>query len=223
MRALFFLSVLLARAAFSAENPAGRAADDLSALGMKVSVTIVFDTSGSMGDRHKLDMAKQAFGWWLGNAPKQTIVKWSLWVFDPKNERGLNLVDRKPNAAEEVQARINGLTAKGRTPLGRTLQVVTRIIDGENRRALEGREDILRQVVLIFTDGEDSFLPGNKVQPIIKRLRDVGAEVFSIGYQGEGGYLARVSDKFMMVQDEKQLKSGLSEFTYFIEKAGPSQ
>ena len=43
---------------------------------------------------------------------------------------------------------------------------------------------------------------------------------FSIGYQGEGDYLAKVSDKFIMVDDEKQLKSGLSEFTYFIEKAG---
>jgi hypothetical protein len=60
------------------------------------------------------------------------------------------------------------------------------------------------------------------MQKIITHLRNTGAEVFSIGYQGEGDYLAKVSDKFIMVDDEKQLKSGLSEFTYFIEKAAPT-
>lgn len=199
----------------------GGTPDDLSALGMKVSVTIVFDTSGSMNDRRKLVMAKQAFNWWLQTAPKQTIVRWSLWAFDPHREDGVNLVDRKADAADEVQAKINGFKANGGTPLGKTLAKVTAIIDAENRRAEEGKADILRQVVLIFTDGEDSFLSVPKMQKTITRLRDAGAEVFSIGYQGEGDYLAKVSDKFIMVDDEKQLKSGLSEFTYFIEKAGP--
>lgn len=194
-------------------------ADDFAALGMKASVTIIFDTSGSMNDRSKLTMAKQAFNWWLETAPKNSIVSWSLWVFDAGKD-GKNLVDRKANAAEEVQAKISHFVANGGTPLGKTVARVTKIIDAENRKAEEGKADILRQIVLIFTDGQDSFLSTAEMQKTITRLRNAGAEVFSIGYQGEGEYLAKVSDKFIMVGDEKQLKSGLSEFTYFIEKAG---
>jgi uncharacterized protein YegL len=197
--------------------------DDLEALGMKVSVTIIFDTSGSMNDHRKLTMAKQAFGWWLENAPKQTIVRWSLWAFDAERGDGINLVDRKPNAIDEVQSRIGRFVANGGTPLGKTINRVTRIIDAENRKAEEGKADILRQIVLIFTDGQDTYFSLADMQKAITQLRDAGAEVFSIGYQGEGDYLAKVSDKFIMVDDEKQLKSGLSEFTYFIEKAGPKK
>jgi len=198
-------------------------ADDLSALGMKVSVTIVFDTSGSMSERNKLTMAKQAFKWWLATAPKQTIVRWSLWAFDSRRQEGVNLVDRKADAANEVQANIDRFVANGGTPLGKTIARVTKIIEAENRKAEEGKADILRQIVLVFTDGQDSDFRIPAMQKIITRLRDTGAEVFSIGYQGEGDYLAKVSDKFIMVDDEKQLKSGLSEFTYFIEKAGPQK
>lgn len=197
------------------------AADDFEALGMKVSVTIVFDTSGSMKERNKLAMAKQAFNWWLENAPKQTIMRWSLWAFDARQRDGINLVDRKANALDEVRTKINGFAANGGTPLGKTIARLTRVIDAENRKAEEGKADILRQIVLIFTDGQDSDLRVPAMQAAILRLRDAGAEVFSIGYQGEGDYLAKVSDKFIMVDDEKQLKSGLSEFTYFIEKSAP--
>ena len=198
-------------------------ADDVSALGMKVAVTIIFDTSGSMNERRRLIMAKQAFNWWLESAPKQTIVQWSLWAFDPRRDDGVNLVDRKRDAVQEVQAKIGGFTASGQTPLGTTVARVTKIIDAENRKAAEGKADILRQVVLIFTDGKDSHLNIAAMQKTIAGLRNAGAEVFSIGYQGEGDYLAKVSDKFIMVDDEKQLKSGLAEFTYFIEKARPSK
>ena len=197
------------------------AADDLSSLGMKVSVTIIFDTSGSMNDRRKLVMAKQAFNWWLATAPTSTIVQWSLWTFDPVSMDGIRLVDRKRDAASEVQEKINRFVANGGTPLGKTISRITKIIDAENRKAEEGKADILRQVVLIFTDGADSNLPVKQMQIIITGLRNAGAEVFSIGYQGEGEYLAKVSDKFIMVDDEAQLKSGLSEFTYFIEKSAP--
>jgi len=198
-------------------------ADDLSALGMKAAVTIIFDTSGSMNERRKLVMAKQAFNWWLETAPKRTIATWSLWAFDARTANGVNLVDRRPNAADEVQARINSFRADGGTPLGKTINRVTAIIDAENRKAEQGKADILRQIVLIFTDGQDSDLKIPAMQQTVLKLRNAGAEVFSIGYQGEGDYLAKVSDKFIMVDDEKQLKSGLSEFTYFIEKAAPSK
>ncbi|MEO7412281.1 MAG: vWA domain-containing protein [Opitutaceae bacterium] len=195
-------------------------ADDLSTLGMKASVTIVFDTSGSMNERGKLTMAKQAFNWWLETAPRQTIVQWSLWAFDAGRGDGVNLVDRKANAVEEVRSKIEHFVANGGTPLGKTVARVTKVIDAENKKAEQGKADILRQIVLIFTDGKDSTLTTQAMQKTITQLRDAGAEVFSIGYQGEGEYLAKVSDKFMMVDDEKQLKTGLSEFTYFIEKAG---
>lgn len=203
--------------------PAATAQDDFAALGMKASVTIIFDTSGSMNERNKLTMAKRAFNWWLETAPRQTIVSWSLWIFDPQSGNGVNLIDRKTNAADEVLAKINHLRANGGTPLGNTITKVTRIIDAENRKAEEGKADILRQIVLIFTDGQDSQHEPKAMQKIVTGLRNAGAEVFSIGYQGEGGYLAKVSDKFIMVDDEKQLKSGLSEFTYFIEKAAPKK
>jgi len=225
----FVLGVLLASVGFAQSpatvsvQPAANSAspgDDLSSLGMKACVTIVFDTSGSMDDRRKLIMAKQAFNWWLETAPKQSIVQWSLWTFDPNTEDGVNLIDRQPNAADLVQARINAFRANGGTPLGRTLAKITKIIDADNKKAEEGKADVLRQIVLIFTDGADSYLSERDMQKVIRQLRDVGAEVFSIGYQGEGTYLAAVSDRFIMVDDEKQLKSGLSEFTYFIEKAG---
>jgi Mg-chelatase subunit ChlD len=212
---LLLLAVLASRA--GAQAPV----DDFASLGMKVSVTIVFDTSGSMNERNKLAMAKQAFSWWLETAPKDTIVSWSLWAFGPVTNDGANLIDRKRGAAEEVRARIDSLAASGGTPLGKTLARVAAVIDAENRKAEEGKADILRQVVLVFTDGQDSNLSIEAVQKIVTRVRNAGAEVFSIGYQGEGDYLAKVSDKFIMVSDEKQLKTGLSEFNYFIEKAGP--
>lgn len=201
-------------------KPSVAADDDLASLGMKASVTIIFDTSGSMNERRKLIMAKQAFNWWLETAPKKSIVQWSLWAFDGPRGDGINFVDRKANAAEEVQAKIGQFVANGGTPLAKTITKVTAIIDAENRRAEQGKADILRQIVLIFTDGQDSFVKVPDMQKAVTRLRNAGAEVFSIGYQGEGEYLSKVSDKFFMVDDEKQLKSGLSEFTYFIEKAG---
>jgi Mg-chelatase subunit ChlD len=208
------------RAQSPASQPSPAPQDDLSSLGMKAGVTIIFDTSGSMNERRKLIMAKQAFNWWLETAPKKTIVRWSLWAFDAQRGDGVNLVDRKADAADEVQAKISKFVANGGTPLAKTITKVTKILDAENRKAAEGKADILRQIVLIFTDGQDSFVNVAAMQKVIVQLRDAGAEVFSIGYQGEGDYLAKVSDKFIMVDDEKQLKSGLSEFTYFIEKAG---
>lgn len=218
--ALLFIATGLRAAAPVTPSPP---ADDFSALGMKVSVTIIFDTSGSMNERRKLVMAKQAFNWWLETAPKQTIVQWSLWTFNADLRDGVCLIDRKPNASADVKTRIGRFVANGGTPLAKTIDKVTKIIDAENRRAEEGKADILRQVVLIFTDGEDSFVSVGTMQKVITHLRDAGAEVFSIGYQGEGDYLAKVSDRFIMVDDEKQLKSGLSEFTYFIEKTGPKK
>lgn len=221
---VFLLGITLASAGFgqapASTSAKGTAADDLEALGMKASVTIIFDTSGSMNDRRKLIMAKQAFRWWLASAPKQSIAQWSLWTFDVRNADGIRLIDRQPDAADEVLAAIEAFEADGGTPLGRTIAKVTRVIDADNQKAEEGKADVLRQIVLIFTDGQDSYLSVRDMQKMIWKLRDVGAEVFSIGYQGEGDYLAKVSDRFIMVDDEKQLKSGLTEFTYFIEKAG---
>lgn len=219
---LFSLGLICKGRAETSQTPTA-AADDFSSLGMKVSVTIIFDTSGSMNDNRKLVMAKQAFNWWLETAPKQSIVQWSLWVFDSRQQAPLNLIDRKPNAADEVQRRIAGLTANGGTPLGKTINAVTKIIEAENHKAEEGKADILRQVVLIFTDGKDSDLKISAMQKTITHLRNAGSEVFSIGYQGEGDYLSVVSDKFIMVGDEQQLKTGLSEFTYFIEKGGSAK
>lgn len=215
-----FLSVLLLLLVASGAR-AQAPADDLSSFGMKVAVTIIFDTSGSMEERGKLVMAKRAFGWWLESAPKDTIVTWSLWAFDPQHRNGVRLVDRKRDAATEVQQRIDRFVPSGGTPLGNTITQVRTVIDFENRKAEEGKADILRQVVLIFTDGKDSELKIPEVRKMVTKLRDAGAEVFSIGYQGEGDYLAEVSDRFIMVDDEKQLKSGLAEFSYFIEKTGP--
>ena len=166
-------------------------------------------------------MAKQAFAWWLETAPKDTIVSWSLWTFGPVSNDGVNLIDRKRGAAAEVADRIGRLVATGGTPLGKTLTQVAAVIDAENRKAEEGKADILRQVVLVFTDGQDSNLSVGAVQKIVTKVRNAGAEVFAIGYQGEGDYLAKASDKFIMVSDEQQLKTGLSEFNYFIEKTGP--
>ncbi len=231
---LFLLSTFLAVAALAAQPSAAQPAaplaaptpvhrDDFEALGMKAAVTIIFDTSGSMNERNKLTMARQAFNWWFENAPHQTITQWSLWIFAADGRDGRNLVDRKVGGANEVRTAINQYPANGGTPLGATVARVTKIIDAENKKAEQGKADILRQIVLIFTDGKDSHLSVRDMQKSITRLRDAGAEVFSIGYQGEGEYLAKVSDKFLMVGDEKQLKSGLSEFTYFIEKAAPSQ
>lgn len=220
---ILFLTVACALTARAASPPAPAAPDDLASLGMKASVTIIFDTSGSMNERNKLTMAKRAFNWWIETAPQSSIAQWSLWAFDSSHRDGVNLIDRKPGAAAEVKEKIGRFSANGDTPLGATVARVTKIIDAENKKAEEGKADILRQIVLIFTDGKDSHLSVGDMQKAITRLRNAGSEVFSIGYQGEGDYLAKVSDKFIMVDDEKQLKSGLSEFTYFIEKAAPKK
>jgi Mg-chelatase subunit ChlD len=221
--AFAFALTLTTRAANPPAPAAASTPDDFASLGMKASVTIIFDTSGSMNERNKLTMAKRAFNWWIETAPQQSIAQWSLWAFSSERRDGVNLVDRKPGAAAEVKEKIGRFTATGDTPLGATVARVTKIIDAENKKAEQGKADILRQIVLIFTDGKDSHLSVGDMQKTITRLRNAGSEVFSIGYQGEGDYLAKVSDKFIMVDDEKQLKSGLSEFTYFIEKAAPKK
>jgi uncharacterized protein with von Willebrand factor type A (vWA) domain len=195
------------------------AGDDLAELGMKVSVTIIFDTSGSMADRNKLVMAKRAFNWWLDSAPVSMISQWSLYVFEPGSAKPKLVLDRKSVGVDVLKRSIGSLEAAGGTPLARTIEAVTRVIDAENTKAAEGKGDILRQVVLIFTDGRDSTEKDPVVQKRVQKLRDVGSEVFSIGYQGEGEYLAKTSDKFIMAGDEKQLKEGLSSFSYFIEKS----
>ncbi len=228
MRSLAVLAVCLLLGMgwnLCAQEGAGKVAapaDDFESLGMKVSVTIIFDTSGSMGERNKLVMAKRAFNWWLDSAPLNQITQWSLYIFDPATKEGRAVLNRKGASVEALKKAIQNLSAGGGTPLAQTVSVVTKIIDSENKKAAEGKADILRQVVLIFTDGKDSYEKDHEVRRRVSRLRDAGSEVFSIGYQGEGEYLAKASDKFIMVGDEKQLKEGLSSFNYFIEKSAGS-
>lgn len=164
-------------------------------------ITIVFDDSGSMNERNKLAMAKDAFRSWLATVPE--------------NHRlalvGLNgggLVKWGRGNREELIAAVEKLQASGGTPLVATLEKVLDQI--EKRRDAVGPYE--RHIVVVFTDGKESTPKGNRgVQEVIAQLAARSIETVGIGFQGEGDYMNGHATRYFNAQDSEELRRGLEQ------------
>ena len=165
-----------------------------------VSVSIVFDDSGSMNDHHKLSMAKQAFRAWIEHAPDS--YRFGLVAINAGE-----LVPLQRNDRAQILAAVDRLTAAGGTPLARTIAGARAAI--RRRRAAGAVYE--RQVVVILTDGEDTTRRGIQgVQEEIRNLRADGVEVIAFGYQGEGDYMRGSATHFYSPENEQDISRGLN-------------
>ena len=165
-----------------------------------VSVSIVFDDSGSMNDHQKLSMAKQAFRAWIEHAPNS--YRFGLVAINAGE-----LVPLQRNDRAQILAAVDHLTAAGGTPLARTIAGAGAAI--RQRRAAGAVYE--RQVVVILTDGEDTTRRGIQgVQEEIRNLRANGVEVIAFGYQGEGDYMRGSATHFYSPENEQDIRRGLN-------------
>ena len=164
-----------------------------------VSVSIVFDDSGSMNDNHKLSMAKQAFRAWIEHAPDS--YRFGLVAINAGQ-----LVPLQRNDRAQILAAVDRLRAAGGTPLARTIAGAGAVI--RERRAAGALYE--RQVVVILTDGEDTTRRGIQgVQEEIRNLRADGVEVIAFGYQGEGDYMRGSATHFYSPENGQDISRGL--------------
>lgn len=165
-----------------------------------VAVSIVFDDSGSMNDNHKLVMAKRAFQVWIEHAPES--YRFGLTALNAGK-----LVPLQRNDRPQILKAVNGLEAKGGTPLADTVAQTAAEI--RQRRAKGALYE--RQVVVILTDGEDTTRRGIKgVQEEIRKLRADRVEVIAFGYQGEGDYMKGSATHFYSPENEADISKGLN-------------
>ena len=165
-----------------------------------VSISIVFDDSGSMNDHHKLSMAKQAFRTWIEHAPDS--YRFGLVAINAGE-----LVPLQRNDRAQILAAVDHLTAAGGTPLARTIAAAGAAI--RQRQAAGAVYE--RQVVVILTDGEDTTRRGIQgVQEEIRNLRANGVEVIAFGYQGEGDYMRGSATHFYSPENEQDISRGLN-------------
>ena len=166
------------------------------------AITVVFDTSGSMGDRNKIQQAKRAFTWWLNGLPDD--YRFCLIQCDGRSK----VVVPLGAAKDEVTRKVATFRPGSGTPIVNSLILAGREI--AKRRAVHSPYE--RHVVVLFTDGRESVHRGGirKVREEVTALRDLKVEVVGIGFHGEGDYLRDVSTSYYQANDEEQLKEGLA-------------
>ena len=202
MKRILFLALLLLlplRAQVSTDAESALNSEYAAQTG--TAITIIFDNSGSM-EGEKMRQAKQAFRWWLEKAPDGYT--WSLINFD---DRGTIVVPFTPNAKAKIASAVNNQRAKTNTPIVSSLRVARKQIE-EYR---EKTSPYQRQVVLLFTDGEENQDSGGgeAVLQTIRDMRALNIEVVGIGFHGEGDYLGQASTRYYSAGNEEQLRSGL--------------
>ena len=175
--------------------------------------TVIFDNSGSMkGER--IEKAKKAFRWWLSSVQPGNV--WSLFKFSTGD--GVLLVPFTLNGQDKVAQMITGLQADSNTPIVNCLRrAESQINKRKQTRPYE------RQVILVFTDGEENQDP-EKNQGVVKKIADLrhkGIEVIGIGYAGAGDYMAAVASRYFQADDEPSLRQGLSKVEVEIDVMTP--
>lgn len=165
-----------------------------------VAVSIVFDDSGSMNARNKLEMAKEAFRSWIARAPDS--YRFGLVALNAGA-----LVPLARGNKDKVLAAVDRLQAEGGTPLASMLGAVGNAVA---KRRAGGGVLYERQVVVVLTDGEDTSARGNRgVQEEITRLRQGGTEVIAFGYQNEGQYMRDAATRYFSPQNGEDIRRGL--------------
>lgn len=165
-----------------------------------VAITIIFDDSGSMNSDNRMDQAKAAFKQWLGGIPPET--KLGLIALN----RGV-LVPLDRNNRETITNEVANMDAYGGTPLTRTISRANDLIQ-ERRKTVTPYE---RHIVIVFTDGEDSEFPKQKVVETLRELGKNTIETVGIGFHGEGDYLEQGSTQYYNASDATELVQALKE------------
>ena len=169
------------------------------------AITIIFDNSGSMRERDKLEQAKRAFVRWLESLP----ANYHIGLIHFNNGKGVLAVPLGKGDRAALIKTVKGLVGYGRTPICDCL----RLAEAEIAARRESHSPYERHVVVVFTDGaetSDRRLNAGVVEDVTS-LRAKAVEVVGIGFDGEGGYMKDGVTRYFQAADEKQLLSGLSQ------------
>lgn len=169
------------------------------------AITIIFDNSGSMKSKGKIDQAKRAFAWWLESLPEEHRLG-LVHFYRSRGKLGEPIAE---GSRDRVRETVNGLEPSGKTPLVHCLELAAAEV--KRRRAEIGPYE--RHVVVLFTDGYETVHAGknNAVVKGVAKLREEGVEVVGIGFHGQGDYLKNVSTSYYHASSEKELKDGLAQ------------
>ena len=168
----------------------------LSSAPLPTSVTIVFDTSGSMeGDR--LKQAKQVVTNWIANSPKGIV--WSLFTFDQ-----FTPVVEYTTDSNKIVAKINSLYASGGTPLIHTSELAEKYVVAR-RTGIKSPE---QEILLILTDGEDSSASNSNVAA---RLAVISKNVttYMVGYELDNPVYAKAVSNYSVANNAAMLQATL--------------
>lgn len=191
----------LAAASLSAQTPAP-AVDRLEAERLEQSgtvITIIFDDSGSM-QGSKITQAKAAFRQWIASVPASHRLGLIALNAGPLVPLGRDNRPALLKAVEKIQA-------SGGTPLVTTIRAALGEVD--RRRGIVGPYE--RQILLVFTDGEDTTSEGVQgVQRELARASAMGIETVGIGYHGEGDYMRAAATRYYDAKNLPELQQSLS-------------
>ncbi|MEO0414411.1 MAG: vWA domain-containing protein [Verrucomicrobiota bacterium] len=168
------------------------------------SITIIFDTSGSMAENNKIGQAKNAFSKWLASLPEE----YNLCLIDFVKGQARLAVPLGDGNRDQALAHVGKVRPYGKTPVCECLKIAQTQID--QRRAEHSPYE--RHVVVVFTDGKETVdRRGDAgVADEIRKLRSSTIEVVGIGFHGEGDYMKPIATTYYHAGDEKELVAGLS-------------
>jgi len=162
------------------------------------AITIIFDDSGSMAGE-KLTQAKAAFLKWIAGVPED--YRLGLWALNAGK-----LVPMQRGNKEEIAREVAAIGINGGTPLADAIAEANKTI-AERQQAFPYE----RQVLLIFTDGEDSTVRGNAgVVEEIQNSTRRNIEAVGIGFHGEGDYMSGAATRYFNAGNEDELLRGLA-------------
>lgn len=159
-------------------------------------ITIIFDDSGSMYGT-KLAQAKDAFRAWLKGVPDEHRIGLIALNAGP-------LVAWKRGNKAEVAGAVERLQASGGTPLASTISDTVAQI-----RQRQAGLPFERNVLLVFTDGEDDSVPPAVVRERLAAAAASRIETVGIGFHGEGDYMRDASTRYFNAGDTGELLAGL--------------
>ena len=171
------------------------------------AITIIFDNSGSMKTKGKIDQAKRAFVWWLESLPEQH----RLGLIHFKSSRGHVGESIASDNREDVRKTVQGLAPAGKTPLVDCLQLASKEVD--RRRSEIGPYE--RHVVVLFTDGYETVHRGKNpaVVNAVRELRNVASKSSESDFTAKATTLRRSAQSTFTPIVKRNSKRGSPKWT----------
>ena len=210
MRALLGL-VCLASVALAQKAPVNE--DKIKAIlneGLETTMVVIADTSGSMRDRpqtggwsSKIDIARGALSSFVTNLPAD--IKLGMITFNGCQPRWVAELGKSSNA--DVAQRAKEMEAHGSTPIHLSLEMAF-----EALKDTRAKNPYARIVILLITDGEETCSTPYLVGETAVKIAKAGMELHSIGFDlpSADSELKRLSTKYYLASDSKELEAGLS-------------